>query len=298
VNDAPCADIARAQGESLHATASIVHSWVLLEQPGPWGRDAVNDSRLPPAVAAALEQQSTEHRFRLLLLRHTGPETAHRRRCFVAHSGRAAPWIVEGTIDDPAALLDVDFAGLRQGKPPGFGAPRSTPLYLICTNGRHDPCCARFGRPIVRALAGRFGDSVWECSHVGGDRFAGNLVCLPHALYFGGLGPEEARRVTERYAEGRIDLDHYRGRAGDPYAVQAAEFFVRRRADLDGVDDVVPVWYGKLRTGVVQVELEGPSERRFEVQVGIAPAAARKLTCSSTSSEHPLAFTLLALRDL
>ena len=27
--------------------------------------------------------------------------------------------------------------------------------------------------------------------HVGGDRFAGNLVCLPEGLYFGRVGPEE-----------------------------------------------------------------------------------------------------------
>ena len=30
-------------------------------------------------------------------------------------------------------------------------------------------------------------DEVWECSHIGGDRFAGNLVLLPDSLYFGAL---------------------------------------------------------------------------------------------------------------
>ena len=58
--------------------------------------------------------------------------------------------------------------------------PHRDPLVLVCTNGRHDPCCATFGRPLARVLReGARRDDVWECSHIGGDRFAANIVILP-----------------------------------------------------------------------------------------------------------------------
>src|SRR5207249_4701681 len=89
------------------------------------------------------------------------------------------------------------------------------------------------------ALAASHGELVWESSHIGGDRFAGNLVCLPHGLYFGRVGPAEAAEVADAYLAGRIDLGHYRGRSCYDMLVQAAEDAVRRRWGLTGVDDLV-----------------------------------------------------------
>jgi (2Fe-2S) ferredoxin len=74
---------------------------------------------------------------------------------------------------------------------------------------------------------------------VGGDRFAGNLVCLPGGHYFGRVGPAEAARVVDLHLQGTIDLDHYRGCCVDPPVVQAAEWFARHRTGLAGVDDLV-----------------------------------------------------------
>ena len=76
----------------------------------------------------------------------------------------------------------------------------------MCTNGRHDVCCAERGRPLYRALAEEFPEQTWECSHIGGDRFAGNAVCFPHGVYFGWLEPQDAPGTIRRYAQGAIDL--------------------------------------------------------------------------------------------
>ena len=46
------------------------------------------------------------------------------------------------------------------------------PMLLVCTHGVHDTCCAVRGRPVAAALARRWPEATWECSHVGGDRFA------------------------------------------------------------------------------------------------------------------------------
>jgi hypothetical protein len=202
------------------------------------------------------------------------------------------------TLADPAELLDVDLAGLRHGERVGLGPLCEGSLYLVCTNGRHDPCCAQLGRPVVRALREVLGETVWECSHVGGDRFAGNLVCLPDGLYYGRLGPAEALRVVQSYERGVIELAHYRGRAGDLFTVQAAEYFLRQAESLVGIDDLVPERQRTLSAGVVEVRFSGSGGRRFDVRIGVRPSPeARQLTCTAVTEGHPADYALLDLRS-
>ena len=46
---------------------------------------------------------------------------------------------------DAAAELPLDGDG-------DAWKPHPDPLVLVCTNGRHDACCATFGRPLARDL--------------------------------------------------------------------------------------------------------------------------------------------------
>lgn len=292
-----CSAVSSAWLEPLDATASMVRNWVLIEQPGAWGPQALTDSGLPQAVAGELAMLARRHTFRVLLLRRPVRSPGGSRQCFVAHSGRGTRWIEERRVDDLDELLAVDFTPLREGRPVGFGARRDRPLYLVCTNGRHDPCCATLGRPVARALQrGTESDSVWECSHFGGDRFAGNLVCLPDGLYFGRLDPVSAQRVVDGHGQGTIDLEHYRGRAGQPFAVQAAEFFIRRHEGLTGVDDLSWIAHRPEAERVVDVTFSRSDGGTYRVKVGVEPAPdARPLSCNATSEERPPTYALLEM---
>ena len=294
--DVRCADVAAERNEPVWATASVVQGWVLVEQPGAWGRDALFESRLPPAVAEFLVEEGRPHRVRTVLLRQPDRPRSGRRRCFIASSGRPTPWIEHRTLVDPDELLALDVAAAAGPAPAGFGETWDRPLYLVCTNGRHDPCCARLGRPVVRALLPGHEDQVWECSHIGGDRFAGNLVCLPHGLYFGRLGPDEAASVVAEYEAGRIGLDHFRGRAGDPFAVQAAEYFLRRETGLVGIDDVTPVSRERGRVGsTVSVRFATVGGDQVEVKVAVGPSSPRQLTCTAPGEGRPPSYRLLGV---
>ena len=295
--DPVCSAVSLSQGEPLQATASMVRSWVLVEHPGAWGPAALSESGLAPHVSDGLAALGKEHRFRVLLLRRPVRPSDSSRHCFVAHSGRHWRWIEERVVRDLDELLDVDFSPLAEGRPVGFGAPRRAPLYLVCTNGRHDPCCANLGRPVARALHKRSDGAVWESSHYGGDRFAGNLVVLPHGLYFGRLSPDDAHRVVDAYERGIVDLDNYRGRAGEPFAAQAAEFYVRRQEALVGVDDLLVTGFRRLGGGVVEVRLDGPGGRAYEVTVQVRLAdEPRPLSCNGPGPERPPTYALVNLR--
>jgi hypothetical protein len=292
----PCATLSRALDEPLYGTASRVRGWVLLEQPGPWGREAVLESRLDRDLAAALDRAARAAHLRLLLIRRAGRGASQPHACFVAHTSRRDRWVEGRRLDDPAELLELDLAKVVAGKRPGFGDPVTEPLYLVCTNGRHDRCCATYGRPLALALAARFGELIWESSHIGGDRFAGNLVCLPDGHYFGRVGADDAERVVGLHRQGTLDLDHWRGRCTDPPTVQAAEWFARRRGGLHAAADLALDGHDRLEEGVDAVRFRRADGGRLRVVVrATRNADPRLLTCHSTRAEPPLSFDLLEL---
>ncbi len=294
-----CSEVSRGLGEPLLATASRVRAWMLIEQPGPWGREALVESRLDSTVAGALLERGHATGVRVLLIRRPGRALPGPRRAFLAHTGRQARWLEELSLDDPGELLGLDWRRLDVGEPPGYGAPVPRPIYLACTNGRHDQCCATWGRPLAQTAAGVVGDRVWECSHIGGDRFAGNLVCLPAGVYYGRLGQADAPRVVALHERGRLDLEHYRGRCCYPPAVQAAEHFLRRAQDLTGLDSVLAERREAAPGGVVAVRFAAEAGARWLVRVLVtAPGPERLLTCQATRPHRPPAYRLLDLTRL
>jgi hypothetical protein len=228
-----CADESRAHDEPLHATASRVDHWLLVEYRSLWSHDAFAGSGLSEQVKNHLrEQQAARPRTRLLFIR-----SRPRRGVagLVAYSATSREMQLE--------LRRVDFEGYhdltRVDLVGGAGEPVDHPLLLVCTHGKHDPCCALYGRPLYDALADELdSDWVWQSTHVGGDRFAGNLVCLPHGLYYGRLDGPGAASVLDELLAGRIHLDPYRGRCCYPFAVQAAERAIRLDTGLLGLDDL------------------------------------------------------------
>ncbi len=273
-------------------TASLVRRWILLEQPGPWGRDAVHESRLPKRIAAALRLRANELNARLILIRRYGRSSGGARECFVACTASPAPWVESFILGTPGDLLDIDLGPLRVCQRVG-GRPVAT-LYLVCTNGRHDACCAEFGRPLAAALNRARPEQTWECSHIGGDRFAANLLCFPHGIYYGRVGRDEGLEVVEAYERGLVDLAHYRGRAGLPFHVQAAEYFVRQHAQLLGTDDLTVLGQEAVADRRVRVSFAGPQDTAFTAEITVSrDEQGQLLTCRAEQRLHPPRYELV-----
>jgi hypothetical protein len=288
-----CAARSRACAEPLQGTASRARRWLLVEQPGAWGSDALERSDLPPRVATHLRGLASTLPARVLLLRRTGgePRPGTERTAYAGVSTPEGGWLERFELAHVDELLDLDLGGLSSaasGAPSTLGGERVLdPLYLVCTNGKHDPCCAEFGLPVARELAEVVGDRLWECSHVGGDRFAGNLVCLPDGLFYGHLDPGTAREVVAAHEGGRIVLDHWRGRSSLPFPAQAAETLVRRELGLDR-QTALRVERVVRRGDVHEVHLvrpEGPTLTAVVTTDRAAPA--RALTCAGGPSVPP-----------
>ncbi len=145
---------------------------------------------------------------------------------YVVRSGASASSAYRVPITGPGDLASVDVSAVFAGA----GEQIEHPLLVVCTHGKRDRCCSRYGRPLYDALRHDVPPEwVWQSTHVGGDRFAGNLVCLPEGLYFGRVDPAAACDVLREYLGGRIELEHYRGRSCHSFPQQAAERLVRER---------------------------------------------------------------------
>lgn len=138
-------------------------------------------------------------------------------------------------IDDDRALLGLDLPALADGQRPGLGELDAEALYLVCTHGSLDASCGIRGRPLAEALARIRPGRVWECSHLGGHRFAPNVVCLPAGLVYGRVPPEGAAALVRAHERGEVTLG---GRSFHPPAVQAAEHFLRQALGVMGIDVV------------------------------------------------------------
>jgi hypothetical protein len=281
LDDARCSVRALDRGDSPMATASPAQRWLLIEQPGPWGRDALTESRFDADVAPLLARRSRAEGVRLLLVRRPGDRLADSgsRWAYVdsrpGHEGLW--WSVRATDAD---LLTAPWDGT-------VGEPAPGPTYLVCTHGGHDACCALRGRPLARALPAA---DVWECSHLGGDRFASNVLVLPHGFYYGQV-PGDGADLVAAHARGQVALPWLRGRAGVPPPGQAAQHVARRELGLLDLDDL-PV------TSIVQRTPPGSEVERWLVtlagpdgpvgtEVESRPSAvADRLTCRATHPAH------------
>jgi hypothetical protein len=287
-----CAAESLSRDEPLRATASLVSAWLLIEQPGAWGPDALADSKFPSGIAAELERRSRG--VRILLIRHR-TASSDEPIFFKAYSGGGGdePSLVSQPLSDPSALLEIDFEGLARGDL-GPGTPIEHPVYLVCTHGRHDVCCADNGRPLYRAMSELRPDRTWEVSHLGGDRFAGNLLVLPRGDYFGRLERQDAEPLISAYESGRLSLAHYRGRSIQPRLVQAAEHFVRESEGLTGFDDLAVAEYRRYdgdRAEVVFSASDGPI-RVHVVAHRLTEAAF--LTCRADQPGYPVEYELVS----
>ncbi|MEU5536264.1 sucrase ferredoxin [Streptomyces sp. NPDC020362] len=235
-----CATVSRSLDEPVSGTAATATTWLLLEQPGPWGVKALTSSHLDPALGRALEAAAEGTGVRVALIRrpgrHADPGTATLRQVYVAHTVPGNVWLHSATTLDPQLLLGLDFAALGAGDPRSFdaaldGRPHTgDPLALVCTNGKRDRCCALLGRPLAAELAASGVHGVWEVTHLGGHRFSPTVLVLPYGYAYGRAEAHTVKEALHAVQEGRVAVEGCRGCSAWERPGQAAELAVRSTA--------------------------------------------------------------------
>jgi len=290
-----CAAGARRVEEPLLATASRVDLWLVLEVHGAWA-DEVGDA-IPPdsAVGRGLNPAlKAVPRSRVLFIKGGGGRQRETISFYVAVTDEVAPRLYHFELESYDALAGIDLFGVLAEEERYEAHRDARPLYLVCTHGTHDRCCAKFGFPIYSSLARQQLENVWQCSHVGGDRFAANVVCLPGGLYYGHVEPEDAPVILESTALGHLYPRRLRGRACYGPPVQAAEHFLRA-AEGETFLPAYRLWSQRRVGDVTEATfLDTHAERLHTLRVEPAPLTGRRyLTCGTEDAASVRSYRLL-----
>jgi len=292
-----CAPSYLASGLPIIGSApSEMTGWILLEHPGPWPTKG-----LPDDIDADLRSWLDARPERVQLIhRVERRSTRTTRRVYVSAGFDLLAVIELPSLDDLARYVGAIEAAQTATEagvptiPDGFDVATDAPL-LVCTQGRRDVCCAQLGRPAAVSLVDAFGPhQVWETNHLGGHRFAANLVMPPSPLYHGQIEPDRIVELASELLAGRLPLTTLRGRAGIAAAAQAAEYFVRRElalADVADVTDVIPVvgdgsWRVQLADGrSVHVDVDAAVGAALPSSCGVDPEPQARFDLTGISAD-------------
>jgi hypothetical protein len=214
-----------AAQESLMATAPRTDVWILLEYDKPWGAQALEQSDLPQAIKSYIHQQMDAiPNARFQFIRRGG--NIGGIDLFIARSSVHSPRLYHFRLNSYEDLLGYDLAAIAADRSEYTLSDQK--LFLVCTNGKKDLCCAQHGLPLYKTMSQMAPESVWQTTHIGGHRFAATLVCLPEGVYYGRVPIEQSAALIRAHHHGEMLLDYSRGWCAYDAPTQAADHFLRQ----------------------------------------------------------------------
>ena len=234
-----------ASAEPLPGTSPYRKVWLIIEQPGAWGREALLESDLPAGFGRELMDTVTDPEIGIVLARRPALQSVerratNRRRLWLAHSSPAGVRMRSGSLDNVRDVLRWDWQAIKRGELPPVGRRSADPAMFLCVNGKKDASCAIEGHKIIDALRNdpELTGQIFEASHITGHRFAPTALMLPWGYLYGRLTEETARAALSLAWSGKTLSSSLRGRSSLPPWAQAADIAVRNAADTHPVDSL------------------------------------------------------------
>lgn len=236
--DVFCCELSLELGEPTYGTALNREVWFLLEYDGPWQEKATTDNDLPQSVQSWLDAQleATGGRGRVQFIKRPEITSGQNIAFFVALVQETSPRLYRFEFERYEELLELNVGAILANGKSHEAFRHRDPLFLVCTNGLRDRCCALYGLAVYRALFPLAQTAVWQTTHVGGHRFAANVITFPDGTYYGRLQTEEAEAFVAAQLRGDIFLNRLRGRVCYEEVVQAADYFLRRESGRLALD--------------------------------------------------------------
>lgn len=262
-----CCDHARQVNDVLLGSAPRVDVWLLVEYNAVWGNKAFPESTLDVSIKAHLQAAlDSIPDTRLMFIRQ--PERRTEKFAFFVVDSRMDRLKIRAfELNSYTDLVGLDIQKLVEDNvETSFEMEAPEFLYLICTNGKRDVACARYGVPMYQAMTANRGDLVWQSTHLGGHRFAATSAFLPHGIVYGHLEFESVGQMMEDYESGILHPEFLRGRSVYDLPIQAAEVYLLENvsARVEAFELVDSSAIGETETRVV---FSGPNGRRHQVIV-------------------------------
>jgi len=224
-----CQKITETIEEPIAGTAPRAKHYIFMSWPkSRWGYDALDAKGLPNELKDWLNQQNqTYGKTAFRLIHQKTRKTAH-VRIFLLPGG------IHYAEVPLSELMDVLTAHFQGNPPPKYlQPPLTSPVVFICTNGRHDKCCAKFGQRIFKQTRQTVSTresqiDVWESTHLGGHRFAATSMVFPVGHAYGRLYAEDISPWLECLEQKKVYAPAFRGNTNLELLEQTAEAYIQQ----------------------------------------------------------------------
>ncbi len=204
-----CSTNSRQNHEQWLGSASPAQVWIALSHPKPWG---------PSALASIdIGDQNRKHLTNIfslysdsriqIITQTNSPEIVLFFAVAFEHDQR----LYRIPLTNYDNIRDLSWQDIIDNKPAYQKYLSPTPIYLICTNDQHDPCCGKWGQALFDQASST--ENLWQCSHLGGDRFAANVVSLPAGNYYRQVDEAALQSVITAEKQNTIYIDQFAGRS-------------------------------------------------------------------------------------
>ena len=208
-----CQELTRASGEPIGGSAPFADQFIFITWPKKfWNREALESGGgFPQGLKAWSKSNSSPgNKITIRLLSKPGLETTSvslflypQAKMISSLNPEQIQVVLERWLDSP------------ENPGPGWN-PLETEQLFVCTHGKHDLCCAKFGQTVYQRLREEASErkldlDVWEASHLGGHRFAANLMRFPGGHSHGHLQEDMVPAFLDDWEAGKIHAPTYRG---------------------------------------------------------------------------------------
>ncbi len=225
-----CTDQTLQANASIIGTASADTSvWFFLEVPKPWAAKALATNDLLPQVNETIEKwvYDTPKSRAVFIKKDNRPVESPKLYIAITedHDQRLHQFELS---KDYTTIADVPIEAVIADTHHASRVTDPSPLYLVCTNGKRDNCCSKFGLPIIKAFEDTGDKNTWQCTHLGGHKFSAVVGVFPHGLYYQIYNPVKVAPFKQAIEQNKVVASGLRGRTAYSGVAQAAEYFLRQ----------------------------------------------------------------------
>lgn len=287
-----CSTLSNRRNDSLIGTATNYNKLLLIEYNKPWTQKAFVDSKIKSLVKKHVTDFINLNNVKLLLVKNQD-SNENDIQIFTFNLDPDKNYSNLLVLKKYEDLLTINLNSYFENQI----QPTNNLLYLVCTNGKKDKCCSKFGLPIYQELLKR-NKNAWQCTHFGGDRFAPNILFLPYSLFFGHITINEVPDFIETVEQNKIYHTKYRGRSIYDNYEQAAEYFLSTHLNNFSINGLKLLDSHKLEE-YKSVVLFSSRADDLQYEVEIEKRLSEKLeflTCNANKASHIHIFKLLSVR--
>lgn len=279
--------------KDVYGTVPPIDRLLLLEYNEPWSDHPIEQNNLPVEVNHFLRECLDQSIFSRIFFIRNNKSIKGVVNLFTVNNRQVDPFVRHFVLREHSDLLEIDINACFEEAHPHFDKD----IFLVCTNGKTDKCCSKFGLPVYKMLTS-MDDQVWQCTHITGCRFAPNVVHLPYVHYYGHLSIDELFPLHQAVKQKVIYAPKYRGRTCYTHEEQAAEYFLRKDLDDYRFDQLI------LDQTCIREETFNCSfhyrerEEKYIVQLNCVKSAEEyQMNCAGSS--NPIEkFTLISIRQI